>query len=63
MMYKVASLVGTAGDAVVDAAVRAAFVPSRFCTPHCGKSMFEDWTHTPKCEADYEADRDAEEEG
>lgn len=26
------------------------FVRTEYCTPHCGKSTFADWAHTPKCE-------------
>lgn len=38
------------------------FVSSQFCTPSCGKSAFEDWLHTPRCESAYEASLLAEDE-
>lgn len=64
MVYgRVSLLVSTEGDSTLDAALNdlgmwkedavPVFVRSRFCTDHCGKSMFEDWQHTPLCEKRY----------
>src|SRR5687768_467110 len=70
---KMRHLAGTAQLPLFDRAVesvvaaefpeRPPFVPSRFCTRSCGKSLFEDWLHTPACEAAYERDVDQEDRG